>query len=64
MNNGGIETRSFLSPDGMKILFSSSGNRKSDYNDEIYVMNANGSNPVRLTHDPGEDLEPDWQTLP
>jgi len=32
------------SPDGAKIAFSS--NR--DGNHEIYVMNANGSNPLRL----------------
>jgi Tol biopolymer transport system component len=31
-----------------------------DGNDEIYVMNADGSNQVRLTSHPASDLEPDW----
>ncbi len=44
------------SPDGTKIAFQS--NRDGNY--EIYVMNADGSNPTRLTNDPRSDLEPDW----
>src|SRR5262249_23972618 len=44
------------SPDGTKIAFQS--NR--DGNIEIYVMNADGSNPVRLTVDSHADQEPDW----
>jgi Tol biopolymer transport system component len=44
------------SPDGTRIAFSS--NR--DGNDEIYVMNADGSNPIRLTHDVHSNQAPDW----
>ena len=47
------------SPDGSKIAFST--NRDGNY--EIYVMNADGSNPVRLTNDSvggASDFAPDW----
>jgi len=44
------------SPDGTRIAFQS--NR--DGNFEIYVMNPDGSNPVRLTFDDHSDGEPDW----
>ena len=39
-----------------KIAFMS--NR--DGNEEIYLMNADGTNPVRLTQSPGSDWGPDW----
>ena len=52
-----------FSPDGTKIVFAS--NRDSDPQvfgqegpDEIYVMNADGSNPTRLTNNPARDTEP------
>ena len=38
-------------PEGTPVL---------DRNDEIYVMNADGSNPVRLTDAPGADVNPEW----
>jgi len=44
------------SPDGTKIAFASS----RDTNPEIYVMDPNGSNIVRLTHDGAEDGQPAW----
>jgi TolB protein len=44
------------SPDGAKIAFVS----QRDGNAEIYVMNADGTNPVRLTNDPGYDADPAW----
>ncbi len=44
------------SPDGRKIVFFS--DRAS--NDEIYVMNADGSEQRRLTRDPGNDWGPRW----
>ena len=47
------------SPDGSKIAFQT--NR--DGRDEIYVMNADGSNETRLTFD-GGNTWPDWQPLP
>ena len=49
-----------FSPDGTKIAFSSA----RDGQQEIYVMNADGSNPRRLTDNPARDESPDWQALP
>ena len=40
------------SPDGSKILFT--------LNNEIYVMNADGSNQIHLTDDQGSDSSPTW----
>jgi Tol biopolymer transport system component/pimeloyl-ACP methyl ester carboxylesterase len=42
------------SHDGKKIVFTSD----RDGDPEIYVMAADGSNPVRLTHAPGRDAHP------
>jgi TolB protein len=42
------------SHDGKKIVFTSD----RDGDPEIYVMNADGSNPVRLTRAPGRDAHP------
>jgi Tol biopolymer transport system component len=33
-------------------------------NPEIYVMNADGSQQVRLTRHRGDDVAPDWQKRP
>ena len=44
------------SPNGTKIAFGSS----RDTNPEIYVMDPNGSNIVRLTNNPAEDAQPAW----
>jgi Tol biopolymer transport system component len=44
------------SVDGTRIAFTST----RDGNDEIYVMNADGSGVVRVTQDPANDNEPDW----
>jgi Tol biopolymer transport system component len=44
------------SPDGSRIAFTS--NR--DGNSEIYLMNPDGSNMVRLTDNPASDKEPAW----
>jgi Tol biopolymer transport system component len=44
------------SPDGSRITFTS----KRDGNDEIYVMNANGSGQVRITDLSSSDAGPDW----
>jgi TolB protein len=45
-----------FSPDGKQIAFMSG----RDGNPEIYVMNADGSNPRRLTNNPAEDGSPTW----
>src|SRR5205085_10953597 len=44
------------SPDGCRIAFVTS----QDDNREIYVMNADGSAPTRLTNVPGIDEQPSW----
>jgi len=44
------------SPDGRHIAFQSA----RDGNFEIYVINADGSEPRRLTNDPGFDGAPSW----
>lgn len=49
-------TQPAWSPDGKKIAFTT--NR--DGNNEIYVMNADGTSPVNLTRNPGDDNYPAW----
>jgi Tol biopolymer transport system component/pimeloyl-ACP methyl ester carboxylesterase len=44
------------SPDGSQIVFESGRDGKA----EIYVMQADGSNPQRLTHNDAEDWWPVW----
>ncbi len=44
------------SSDGSRLAFSSD----RDGNPEIYVMNVDGSNVVRLTDDPASDTQPAW----
>lgn len=46
------------SPDGAKIVFSST--RDGLANPEIYLMNADGTNQVRLTNSLAEDRDPVW----
>ena len=43
-------------PTRAKIVFTSTRNS----NAEIYVMNADGSKEIRLTHHPGDDFDPTW----
>ena len=52
-----IEDRGpFWSPDGSRIAFTS----QRDRNDEIYVMDADGSNQRRLTNDPAQEWWSSW----
>ena len=44
------------SPDGKKIIFQSD----RDGDEEIYVMNIDGSKPKRLTDTKGRDTHPNW----
>jgi hypothetical protein len=46
------------SPDGTKIVFSS--DRDGIANHDIYLINADGSNLIRLTNNPAEDRVPGW----
>jgi Tol biopolymer transport system component len=36
----------------------------SDCDDEIWTMNADGSNPVQVTNNDVNDIDPDWQSIP
>ena len=49
------------SPAGEKIAFASNRNSIDGIrNDEVYVMNSDGSQPVRLTFAARSDISPDW----
>lgn len=48
------------SPDGTKIAFASDRANGVGESKDIYVMNADGSNPVRLTDHPAFDEWPAW----
>ena len=52
----GIDWQPDASPDGKRIAFES----QRDGNSEIYIMNADGSDPVNLTQHPGYDSSPAW----
>lgn len=49
---------------GQRVVFSANGKiafaSNRDGNSEIYVINADGSNPIRLTTDAAEDYAPAW----
>jgi Tol biopolymer transport system component len=47
------------SPDGSRIAFQS----HRDGNDEIYVMNPDGTGQTRLTSNTAQDTDPDWSPL-
>jgi Tol biopolymer transport system component len=48
------------SPDGQRIIFRSD----RDGDPQLYIMNADGSNPTRITHSPGWDFHPEWVNRP
>jgi Tol biopolymer transport system component len=53
------------SPDGTKIVFQANVVVPAPPNSEIpnyeiFVINADGTNPTRLTNNPGSDFEPTW----
>lgn len=50
------DTLPHYSPDGSKIVFQS----RRDGQDEIYVMNTDGSGQTRLTNNPAMDSSPVW----
>ena len=56
------------SPDGIRIAFSTNrdGNWEKKPNDnwEVYVMNADGPNPINLSNHPAWDSSPAWEPAP
>lgn len=55
----GLDSNSCFSPDGSRIVFVS--NRSG--NQQLWVMNRDGSNPVQVTTAEGESIEPHWAKL-
>jgi hypothetical protein len=55
------DSRPAWSPDGTQIVYSSG---PDDLHEDIYVMNADGTNPRQLTTYPGRDESPDWGVAP
>jgi Tol biopolymer transport system component len=53
-NSGAQDFQASFSPDGTRIAFATSRNG----NNEIYVMDADGSDPTRLTNNPADDGAP------
>lgn len=45
------------SPDGSQIVFQS----ERTGNAEIWIMNEDGSNPVKITNNSAKDAAPSWQ---
>lgn len=56
LTDGPLDYWTSWSPDGSRIVFAS----KRDGNTDIYVMDADGANRVRLTDAEGDDTQPDW----
>jgi Tol biopolymer transport system component len=63
-NNPAFEINPVWSPDGSRIAFVSTrdlpANPDFTKRFEIYVMNANGSNVIRLTNNIEQDADPSW----
>lgn len=56
-----VTTASAWSPDGKQLAVSSwQANKTNSLINEIFVMNADGSNPVQLTKDGVKDANPSW----
>ncbi len=59
---GYTETRPSWSPDGTRIAYAGSATATGPY--DIWVMDADGSDPVKVVESPGSDYWPDWQSSP
>lgn len=49
------------SPDGTKIAYVTT---KDDMSGEVYVANADGSQPTRITNNTEKDVHPRWRPCP
>ncbi len=56
--DSGLTWQPAISRDGHLVAFSS--DRADDGNLDLWVMQADGSDPVRLTNDPADDRDPDF----
>jgi len=56
LTDSGCDFRPVFSPDGTKIAFQS----RRDKNFEIYVMDCDGKNQIRLTKNDAADVSPSW----
>ena len=68
-NDPAFDSSPVFSPDGTRIAFLSDRDKIDNgwnYNDKIYVMNADGSSQTRLTNTADElyEFKPDWHALP
>jgi TolB protein len=52
------------SPDGTKIIFAHRSSTGADQNAHLYVMNADGSGLLQITHNPFWQLQPAWSSAP
>ncbi|MBI4846911.1 MAG: PD40 domain-containing protein [Candidatus Omnitrophica bacterium] len=50
------------SQDGTRIVFNSDKNRQTENDDDIYAINSDGSNELRLTYSPSFDANPSWSS--
>jgi Tol biopolymer transport system component len=57
-NNPAADIQGVWDPNMRRIAFTSNRNGQND----IYIMNADGSNPVNLTNNPADDQQPAWSS--
>jgi Tol biopolymer transport system component len=50
------------SPDGTQIIFVHRSTSGADLNAHLYVMNADGSSLLQITHNPFWQLQPAWSS--
>jgi Tol biopolymer transport system component len=61
---GSLDAAPAWSPDQTKIVFEVSPTEGSASSNDLYVMNADGTERVRLRGTPADEFAPDWRPLP